>query len=206
MQVKCTNCGASLNVDPNQRSAVCPYCRAEYIVEQAIKEYNITINGDFTANGAIININGNNMLERANQFAKKGDFPKAIEYFNGVLDIDVNSKDAVIGIQKIQNALNKYVYFKEDTKNGLLELKKGRLILTNSVGPTLYELSRIFELGVVSKSFFSNEKSLQFTYDGIPKTKVVLDTSMANKWFVLIEDAKMGKYQKMINLDVLYDN
>lgn len=204
---KCTSCGASLNVDPNQESAICPYCRSAYIVEKAINEYNVTVKGNFSVNGATININGKNLtnlIERANQCARSGDFPKALDYFNEVLDSDANSIEATEGIQKIQSILNDYVYFREETPKGILELKKGRLILTNDVGPTLYELSRIFELSIVPKGIFSSGKIIQFTYDGIPRRKISLDTAEANKWFVVIEDAKMGKYPKMVDLGKLY--
>lgn len=37
----CTKCGASLEVDPSQEAAVCPYCDTAFIVEKAINNYNI---------------------------------------------------------------------------------------------------------------------------------------------------------------------
>lgn len=39
---KCTQCGASLTVDPSKEAAVCPYCSQAYIVEKAINFYNTT--------------------------------------------------------------------------------------------------------------------------------------------------------------------
>ena len=104
----CTNCGASLNVDSSQTAAACPYCNSAYVVEKAIQEYRINVSGNVIANGATININGkniSNLLERANQYGKSGDFDKAMDYFNEVLDSDVNSQDALKGIQKIKNIM-----------------------------------------------------------------------------------------------------
>ena len=37
----CTQCGANLEVDPNQEAAVCKYCNTPFIVEKAIQNYNI---------------------------------------------------------------------------------------------------------------------------------------------------------------------
>lgn len=203
----CTNCGASLNVDSSQTAAVCPFCNSAYIVEKAIQEYRINVSGNVMVNGASININGkniDNLLERANQYGRDGDFDKALDYFNEVLDSDVNSEKAILGIRKIKNILNDYVYFSEKTNKGLLELKKGRLILTNNVSPQLFELERIYGLTIAKKSLFSSEKSLQFTYSGLPERRITLDTSNAGKWFIVIEDAKMGKYPKMQNLGSLF--
>ena len=204
---KCTNCGASLNVDPGQTAAVCPYCNSAYVVEKAIREYNIRVSGNLTVNGAQININGkniDNLLERANQYASDGDFDKAVEYFNEVLDSDINTLQVKEGIQKIKFILNDYSYMSENTNKGMLELKKGRLILTTNVNPQLFELDKIFGLSIVKRGLFSSEKSLQFTYSGIPERRVTIETSAAAKWFVVIEDAKMGKYPKMVNLGKLY--
>ena len=38
----CTQCGAALEVDPEQQAAVCPFCGTPFIVEKAINNYNIT--------------------------------------------------------------------------------------------------------------------------------------------------------------------
>ena len=37
----CTQCGASLEVDPTQDAAVCKYCNTPFIVEKAIQNYSI---------------------------------------------------------------------------------------------------------------------------------------------------------------------
>ena len=42
IQAKCTNCGANLEVDSSKDAAICPYCKAPYIVEKAINHYNTT--------------------------------------------------------------------------------------------------------------------------------------------------------------------
>lgn len=40
VQVKCTNCGANLEIDNTLDAAVCPYCNVPFVVEKAINNYN----------------------------------------------------------------------------------------------------------------------------------------------------------------------
>lgn len=39
---KCTQCGATLTIDPAQDAAVCPFCGTPFVVEKAINNYNVT--------------------------------------------------------------------------------------------------------------------------------------------------------------------
>ena len=41
---KCTQCGATLTIDPSQDAAVCPFCNTPFVVEKAINNYNVTNN------------------------------------------------------------------------------------------------------------------------------------------------------------------
>ena len=37
----CTQCGATLEVDPSQEAAVCKFCNTPFIIEKAINNYNV---------------------------------------------------------------------------------------------------------------------------------------------------------------------
>ena len=37
----CTHCGGSLEVDPSQERAECPYCGSSFIVDKAVNNYNV---------------------------------------------------------------------------------------------------------------------------------------------------------------------
>ena len=37
----CTQCGATLEVDPNQEAAVCKYCGTPFVVEKAVQNYQV---------------------------------------------------------------------------------------------------------------------------------------------------------------------
>ncbi len=45
---KCTNCGATLQVESAMEAAVCPKCNAAFVVEKAINSYNIEHGGIIT--------------------------------------------------------------------------------------------------------------------------------------------------------------
>lgn len=110
---KCTNCGGQLTVNENQKSAICPFCNSSFIVEQAINNYNVQINGNMSIGNATININGvstANLVARANAFESQNNFDAALEYFDRVLDIDINNADAIQGIQRIkQKQIDLYI-------------------------------------------------------------------------------------------------
>ena len=45
-QAKCTNCGASIEVDETHEAGICPYCKSAYITEKAIQNLNSTTNNN----------------------------------------------------------------------------------------------------------------------------------------------------------------
>ena len=93
---KCTQCGASIEVDEALDAGICKFCGTAFVTEKVINNYNIQ---NATINVAGIDIN--NLLLRATQFENANDFDKAIEYYNRVLDIDANHSDAIQGIERL---------------------------------------------------------------------------------------------------------
>lgn len=108
VDAKCTNCGAKLEVDPNMKKASCSFCGAEFIVDQAINNYNVHVNANMNIGQATINVTGlnkNNLLLRAKEFEEHNKFDEAIDYYNRVLDIDFNDIVAQEGIRRINQNL-----------------------------------------------------------------------------------------------------
>lgn len=105
VQAKCPNCGGFLAVDNAQEAAVCQFCNTPFIVEKAINNYNITVNGNINVERATVNVEGapsvSNLLIRAKSFIASEDYSKAVEYFNRVLDLDPNNIDAKSGITSL---------------------------------------------------------------------------------------------------------
>lgn len=168
---KCTNCGGQLDVDPTMQAAVCPYCNTAFVVEQAINNFNVTMNGGINIGSAVVNVNGvsvDNLLERAKQFEAEGKLESAKQYYNKVLDCDISNAIAKQGVARTEDLMNNYVFFQAEHKNlfsanQIVQAKIDRLDLYN-------------KNGVVDKTYYymnmKNVKtggfntSVQFDYPG----------------------------------------
>ena len=93
VQVKCTNCGANLEIDNTLDAAVCPYCGAAFIVEKAINNYN-------TANhisAGPVNAYGGSSAD----FAVRGG---VLEKYNGAaMEVVIPNSVKIIGDQAFYN-------------------------------------------------------------------------------------------------------
>lgn len=196
---KCTGCGASLVVNSRERAAICPYCNNAYIVEQAINNYNIKMDGNLHVGSATINVNGvnvDNLLVRAKDFASKGAFKSALDYYNQVLDINFNMQEARDGIIEMKNAIDNYIYFRSDASMGLspgvLQLKKNRLVyLSNKGKENVYYLDQITKLSKPLTSIHI-EYHKKFTV-------VIINFKLGlnKQWFDIIISAMNGKYPEV---------
>ncbi len=105
VQAKCPNCGGFLAVDNTKDAAVCQFCNTPFIVEKAINNYNITINGPVNVEQAKISVEGapsvTSLMICAHGFVLSKDYEKAIEYYNRILDIDPLNNEAKEGIANI---------------------------------------------------------------------------------------------------------
>lgn len=133
---KCTGCGASLEVDIRESAAICPYCNNAYIVEQAINNYNVKMDGNINVSSATINVSGvniTNLLVRAKDFRLKNEFENALAYYEQVLDIDFTNQEAHDGVEKTKKAIDNYIYLTSSANkvftSGTLQLQKNRLVM-----------------------------------------------------------------------------
>jgi len=79
---KCTQCGGFLNVDSAQEAAVCQFCNTAFIIEQAINNYNTTININESG------VTANTLIEYARVLINDGNFAKADEICDEALKRD----------------------------------------------------------------------------------------------------------------------
>ena len=110
VQAKCTNCGATLQVESTKDAAICPYCGAAYIVEKAVNYFNTTnsIRAD------VVNIYGGNSsdfviragtLERYNGAASEVVIPNSVtaiggsafEHCSGLTSVTIPNSVTTIG-------------------------------------------------------------------------------------------------------------
>lgn len=101
---QCTQCGAIVKVDDTKDANICHYCGTAFVTEKAINNYHITNNMNIS--NATINVSGvsaENLLLRAEQFEGQGDYTKAKEYYNRVLDIDATNQTALRGLERLSS-------------------------------------------------------------------------------------------------------
>lgn len=195
---KCTSCGAALKVDASQQAAICPFCNSAYIVEQAINNYNISLNGELNVEHATININGldaDNLLLRAKEFEQEGEYETALDYYNQVLDIDARKLDAREGIERIKNIIFEYVYFESPANRsftaGKLQLKRERLLfIDRKQRETVYELRWLKNLQLSIGGF-------EFNYGENPSKISFVCNGKGAEWIKLISNGAIGIYPSM---------
>ena len=92
MLAKCPSCGGSLTLEDSRKSAVCPYCNSQVLVEQAINNYQITNNVTVGA-GATVNVYGgaNNDFEIVGGVLKK--------YTGAATDVTIPDNVTAIGVE-----------------------------------------------------------------------------------------------------------
>ena len=195
---RCTNCGAALEVNPNLEAAVCRFCNTPFIVQKAINNYNISAHGDMHIASATINFNGvnvDNLLKRAKDFEARGELRDALNYYERVLDINMDNPEAVSGSRRVRNAIQNYVYFESDANLGFnygkLQLRRGVLtyISNNQKKRVDYDIGSISDLKV---SLFT---VLVFKYLGKFSDQSIGITGInASKWVELITAAQRGIY------------
>lgn len=195
---QCTNCSATLEVDASQSAAICPYCGSAYIVDQAISNYNINVNGNMNVNSATINVNGlnsDNLLQRAKKFEQEGDLVNALDYYNKVLDVDITIQEAQEGVERVKRLIDTYVYMKCKANSGftygVLELMRDRLVFRSNKGKENAYLFSSIKQSRVSMG------CLCFSYEG-KISEVSFGCTSANKWVEAINNAKVGLLPKMV--------
>ena len=202
VKAQCTNCNGTLEVDASKEAAICPFCNTPYIVEKAINNYNIKMNtGNMNIANAVINVssvsndmNVDNLLLRAKEFEREGDFKEAVNYYNRVLDIDVGRFEAKDAIKRINKEIEEYVYYRIAANTlltfGELLLRRGKLIFVNKKGKeTVYYIDRI-----------NNPRKtmgcIGFMYDG-KTSEVSYACQKASEVVEVILNAKKGIYPDM---------
>ena len=147
LNAKCTNCGAILRVDSSMDAAVCDHCGAAFIVEKAITNYSTT-----TINGSTVNINqgpsAENLLMRGLEYEQKHSYEKALSYYNKVLDIEWDNRQARDGVERIKDILDNTVIYTENISKynrdkGILTLTRKYLDFEGKKTSVSFEISKM---------------------------------------------------------------
>ncbi len=89
IELKCPNCRADIELDDSREIGFCRYCGTKILIEPNKSKVD-----------GIAGID--NLLLRAEQFYNENNFEKATEYYNKVLDVDINNSRAKQGLANIQ--------------------------------------------------------------------------------------------------------
>lgn len=95
--VKCTNCGGYLEISRNLKVAKCGFCNNEFLIEHAVKNYNVSVNGqDMTV-----------VLADGQRFLLQGAWLMAYDKFTQVLMGNPESERAQAGVVEALQGLAK---------------------------------------------------------------------------------------------------
>lgn len=86
---KCTSCGGTLKVKSEDKTAICPFCGTEYLVQEAIEQYNIT--NVYNIEQASLTFDHRKLFNDRIDSAEKQlrtlkDYPKALASFEALED------------------------------------------------------------------------------------------------------------------------
>ena len=98
VDAKCTNCGATLQVDNSKEAMVCQYCGSAFVVEKAINNYNTTVVNNIA--NATINVAGaniENLITLAKNAEDVNNYEEARTYYTRVLEASPNNCEALLG-------------------------------------------------------------------------------------------------------------
>ncbi len=195
---KCTNCGGQLTVNPDQQAAVCPFCNSAFIVEQAINNYNVKMNGNLNVGSATINVQGlntNNLVARAKSFEAQKKYEMALDYFDRVLDIDVHNTEAIDGTYRVKEKIRNYVYLSGITSTFFgtkqkFEITREKIIIKDKADKVLEE----YAIKLIEDEELTNFSTyVCFKYPGKQMGVILrVGRDMAKKVFKFIQDAKIG--------------
>ena len=207
----CTNCGASLQVDPSLQAAICPACGTPYIVQQAINNFSIGSIGNISVENAVFSIpggNAENLVKRAISFESQYDIEKALEYYNKALDVDADNQDALVSIERINKLLNDYCFKSEPvstlgegmfdlTEYGNLMLKKNELLFVTKKGKVVtYKLSLITKVE-------NRNKMIIIYYNAKRASYIARDVGCAEKFSSDITNAQRGEFPRTNKATIL---
>lgn len=157
----CTQCGAQIEVDDTHEAGICKYCGTAFITEKAINNY--VVNSTIHVQNASINVsnvNIENLLLRAKEFEQMGDKEKAVEYYNRILDENINNVEAREGIERL---------------NYVADIDIGGVVVPKEVGEHIIELiesgqviQAIKELRIATGLGLKESKDAVDAYQGIP--------------------------------------
>ncbi len=92
--LKCPSCGADIEIDDSREFGFCSYCGTKIMQDKIVVEHTGSIKIDRSRET-------NNLLARASDFMRIGNYEDAERYYNRVLDYDCDNEVANSAIQEL---------------------------------------------------------------------------------------------------------
>lgn len=105
---KCPNCGANLDVNPNDETIKCQYCRSSILVDDAIAKYKLEISGEVE----IRNLPKiDNYLKIADRNYQTKEYDEAYKTYAKIIELDPNNTISLLRYGICKTLLNNYIDF-----------------------------------------------------------------------------------------------
>lgn len=95
--IKCSGCGANVEINESIEFAICEYCGTRIFNEERVALKKAAANSGDTIQ---------NLIKRAEAFEMSGDYLRAQQYFDRVLDIDAGNEEAIAGIRRARGIVD----------------------------------------------------------------------------------------------------
>lgn len=157
INVKCPNCGASIQLDSDREEGFCSYCGSKVKIKEAISKVNIDKSGDLK-----------NLLNLANAAIEANNGQEALEYANKTLEVDSQNAEAWYIKMQAQGLLAVFA-----------DLKCGEMV-TAGLKAIEFDSSEEMKLHVYSYFLTACINDLQFLMTQLQDTKLIKDMYDAN--------------------------
>ena len=149
---KCPSCGASLKVDPSDKTFKCEYCQQTILIDDAIGKLNSV---------EIKNLpQRDNILKLADRNFKAKNYEEAYEEYDQLLKFDPDNPDFLIRYAICKTLLNNYIDFTLDylikTYDNVLEILKGHNDYAEKNRQYVYEIQYAIDVSLNSTIQYYN--------------------------------------------------
>ena len=146
---KCTECGASIEVDNTKGTGICEHCGTAFITEKVINNYNTT-NVNYNTQNVTKVIHGREKTEaqeyvrNAGAFMKLGDYTQAREQLN--LAVKADPSDWRVWFAMVKLSTKDFTDVSDNAHNDYCAyLKKAKTVVSPEESPELEKLCAEYE-------------------------------------------------------------
>ena len=171
VEAKCPECGGLLEVDSEKKAAVCRYCGEAFIIQDAIANYQVYVNG----NGNQKQIDS--YLKIAQSALSEKRYEEAVDSFSKVIELDVSCVDAYLGKLMAENASNNMesLFLNTDNLEETSEFKKIMLFANEELKSKIAQYRNKHQNNKSDKKTLLEEKMVGYIKSFKPGFQMDLD-------------------------------